>query len=211
MYTPSFNSFTDTQEIIAFMQRYNFATIVTTVNDLPEATHLPFLVKEEEGKLFLWSHFAKANPQSKHIFDKTSLVIFTEPHAYISPSNYEKETNVPTWNYIAVHAYGTATPLDDTGQKVELLKNTINTFEPAYYQQWQGLPDEYRLRMMNGIVAFRIEVTDLQAKKKLSQNRSELERENIINSLGKSSDTNAREIAAYMRNLEPGTKSQESR
>jgi transcriptional regulator len=211
MYTPSFNSFTDTQEIIAFMQRYSFATIVTNVNDLPEATHLPFVIKEEDSKLFLWSHFAKANPQSKHIFDKTSLVIFTEPHAYISPSNYEKETNVPTWNYIAVHAYGMAGPLDNTDQKAELLKNTIESFEPAYYQQWQSLPDEYRLRMMNGIVAFRIEVTDLQAKKKLSQNRSELERENIINSLGKSSDTNAREIAAYMRNLEPGTKSQESR
>lgn len=211
MYTPSFNAFTDGQEIVAFMQRYSFATIVTTVNDLPEATHLPFLVKEEEGKLFLWSHFAKANPQSKHIFDKTSLVIFTEPHAYISPSNYEKETNVPTWNYIAVHAYGTAMPLDNVEQKAELLKNTIETFEPGYYQQWQSLPDEYRSRMMNGIVAFKIEVTDLQAKKKLSQNRSEKEIENIIHSLEKSTNTSEREIAAYMSDLESRNKSQESR
>ena len=211
MYTPSFNSFTDRQEVVAFMQRYSFATIVTTVNDQPEATHLPFLVKEEEGKLFLWSHFAKANPQSKHIFDRTSLVIFTEPHAYISPSNYETEKVVPTWNYIAVHAYGTATPLDNPEHKAELLKTTINTFEPGYYQQWQSLPDEYRSRMMNGIVAFKIEVTDLQAKKKLSQNRSEKEIENIIHSLEQSTDTNEREIAAYMRSLEPGNKTQETR
>jgi len=211
MYTPSFYSFTDRQEIVAFMHRYSFATIVTTVNDQPEATHLPFVVKEEDDKLFLWSHFAKANPQSKHIFDKASLVIFTEPHAYISPSNYEKDTNVPTWNYIAVHAYGTATMLDNVEQKAELLKNTINTFEPGYYQQWQSLPDEYRSRMMNGIVAFKIEVTDLQAKKKLSQNRSELERENIISSLGKSSDTNEREIAAYMSDLDSRSKNQEPR
>ncbi|MBS1504662.1 MAG: FMN-binding negative transcriptional regulator, partial [Bacteroidetes bacterium] len=166
MYIPSFNQFPDRQEIIAFMQRYSFASIVTTIDDKPFATHLPFLVREEGDKLLLLSHFAKANPQSKEIFDKTSLVIFTEPHAYISPSNYETEKVVPTWNYIAVHAYGKARMLGDD-EKPALLKHTIETFEAAYFQQWQGLPEEYRSRMMNGIVAFEIEVTDMQAKKKL--------------------------------------------
>src|SRR4051812_48564882 len=129
MYIPSFNSFTDKKEIITFMQRYSFASIVTVVDGMPVATHLPFLVKEENDKLILQSHFAKANPQAKSITDAVSLVIFTEPHAYISPSNYEKETNVPTWNYIAVHAYGKATLLESVEQKAELLKHTINTFE----------------------------------------------------------------------------------
>ena len=201
MYIPSFNSFTDTQEIIAFMQRYSFATIVTSVDGLPVATHLPFLVRQEDDKLVLRSHFAKANPQWKQVFDKPSLVIFTEPHAYISPSNYETETVVPTWNYIAVHAYGKATLLESVEQKADLLKHTIETFEAAYYQQWQRLPDDYKSRMMNGIVAFEIEVTDLQAKKKLSQNRSEIEKENIIHSLEQSADSNEQEIAAYMRKL----------
>jgi transcriptional regulator len=104
MYIPSFNTFTDKQEVIAFMQRYSFATIITIANDIPVATHLPFLVKEVGDKLILRSHFAKANPQANQVFDKTSLVVFTEPHAYISPSNYETEKVVPTWNYIAVHA-----------------------------------------------------------------------------------------------------------
>src|SRR6185503_6830 len=99
------NSFTDRQEIISFMQRYSFAAIVTTIDEAPYATHLPFLVKEENNKVILQAHFAKANPQWKEITAKTSLVIFTEPHAYISPSNYETEKVVPTWNYIAVHAY----------------------------------------------------------------------------------------------------------
>jgi len=201
MYIPSFNSFTDRTEIIAFMQRYSFATIVTSVDDVPTATHLPFLVKAETEKLVLRSHFAKANPHSKSVFDKTSLVIFTEPHAYISPSNYETEKVVPTWNYIAVHAYGKAALLEDTDQKAELLKHTIETFEASYFKQWEGLPEEYKSRMMNGIVAFEIEVTDLQAKKKLSQNRSEVEKENIIHSLENSTDTNEREIAAYMKQL----------
>jgi transcriptional regulator len=204
MYIPSFNSFTDRQEIIAFMQRYSFATIVTDVNGVPEATHLPFLVKEENDKLLLFSHFAKANPHAQQILDKTSLVIFTEPHAYISPSNYETEKVVPTWNYIAVHAYGAATLLESIEQKAELLKHTIETFEAGYYQQWQSLPDDYRSRMMNGIIAFEIEVTGLQAKKKLSQNRSDKEKENIINSLNKSPDANEKEIASYMSKLSDG-------
>jgi transcriptional regulator len=199
MYMPSFNRFEDRQEIIAFIQRYSFATIVTVMNDIPVATHLPFLVKEENDKLLLRSHFAKANPQANQVFDKTSLVIFTEPHAYISPSNYETEKVVPTWNYIAVHAYGKAALIESMDQKAELLKHTIETFEAAYFKQWESLPDDYRSRMMNGIVAFEMEVTDLQAKKKLSQNRTETEKENIIHSLENSTDTNEREIAAYMK------------
>lgn len=209
MYTPSFNSFADRNEIAAFMQRYSFATIVTTTDGLPVASHLPFLVKQENDKLILQAHFAKANPQWKQIEGTTSLVIFAEPHAYISPNNYEKIENVPTWNYIAVHAYGKAQVLDGVDQKTELLKHTINTFESAYLKQWEALPEQYRLKMMSGIVAFEIEVTDLQAKKKLSQNRSALERENIIHTLGKSSATNEREIAAYMSSLASGMKNQE--
>ncbi|HVV56712.1 MAG TPA: FMN-binding negative transcriptional regulator, partial [Mucilaginibacter sp.] len=130
MYTPSFNAFTDRQQIIAFMKRYSFASIITTINDKPVATHLPFLVQEENGKLLLRSHFAKANPQWKEIENKTSLVIFSEPHAYISPSNYESAKVVPTWNYIAVHAYGKARILGDD-EKPALLKHTIETFEAA--------------------------------------------------------------------------------
>jgi transcriptional regulator len=201
MYIPSFNSFTDRQEIIAFMKRYSFATIVTDINGIPEATHLPFLIKAEDDKVLLRSHFAKANPQANQVFDKTSLVIFTEPHAYISPSNYETEKVVPTWNYIAVHAYGKAALIESMDQKAELLKHTIETFEAAYFKQWESLPEDYRSRMMNGIVAFEIEVTDLQAKKKLSQNRSETEKENIIDSLSRSIDTNEKEIAEYMKKL----------
>jgi transcriptional regulator len=201
MYIPAFNSFTDRQEIIAFMQRYSFATIVTMMDDLPVATHLPFLVKEENDKLILHSHFAKANPQANQVFGKTSLVIFTEPHAYITPRLYEKEESVPTWNYIAVHAYGKARILENEDQKAELLKHTIEQYDTGYLEQYQKLPADFKSKMMNGIVAFEIEVTDLQAKKKLSQNRSEIEQQNVIHSLENSPDTNEREIAEYMKKL----------
>jgi transcriptional regulator len=201
MYIPSFNSFTDRHEIIAFMQRYSFAAIVNMMDGKPVATHLPFLVMEEGEKLILRSHFAKANPQAKDVFETTSLVIFAEPHAYISPSNYEKDANVPTWNYIAVHAYGAATPLESIDKRAQLLRHTVETFEVSYLSQWNNLPEDYKLKMMNGIVAFEIEVTDLQAKKKLSQNRSEIEQQNIIRSLENSTDTNEREIGEYMKKL----------
>ena len=201
MYIPSFNSFTDRQDVIAFMKRYSFAAIITDVNGIPEATHLPFLINEENEKLFLRSHFAKANPQSAQVFANTSLVIFTEPHAYISPRLYEKEESVPTWNYIAVHAYGKAVIIESEEQKAELLQHTIEQHDAGYLEQYQKLPADFKSKMMKGIVAFEIEVTDLQAKKKLSQNRSETEKENIINSLSHSADLNEKEIAAYMQRL----------
>ena len=201
MYIPSFNTFPDGQEIVAFMQRYSFGTIVTAANGIPEATHLPFLVKQENDKVFLLSHFAKANPQSAEIIGNTSLVIFTEPHAYISPKHYEKEESVPTWNYIAVHAYGKAIIIEEEDKKAELLEHTIQSYDTGYLQQWEKLRHDFKSKMMKGIVAFSIEVSDLQAKKKLSQNRSETEQQNIIHSLTNSIDANEREIAAYMAKL----------
>jgi len=201
MYIPAFNKFPDQQEAISFMQRYSFATIITADHDVPVATHLPFLIEQRDDKVVLLSHFAKANPQASAIIDKPVLVIFTEPHAYISPANYEKETNVPTWNYLAVHAYGKAGLLADGEETAGLLAKMINNYEAGYLQQWNNLPGDYKQKMMKGIVAFEIIVDDLQGKQKLSQNRSVLERENIINTLSKSEDSVESEIAKYMLKL----------
>jgi transcriptional regulator len=201
MYIPSFNKFPDQQEAVAFMQRYSFATIISVKDGLPVATHLPFLVKEKDDKIILSSHFAKANPQSADIIGTTALVIFTEPHAYISPKHYEKVESVPTWNYLAVHAYGKCTLLDGEQNKAGVLQEMIQHYDAGYLEQWNSLPNDYKQKMMNGIVAFEIVVGDLQAKKKLSQNRAETERENIINDLSKAQDSNEKEIAEYMKLL----------
>lgn len=201
MYVPKHFQLTDHQEAINFMQKYSFATIITMLNGVPEATQLPFLVEQRGEQLLLISHFAKANPQAATAFNETSLVIFTEPHAYISPTNYEKELNVPTWNYLAIHAYGKATTIDDKAQVAQLLEKMIGFYEAGYRKQWDNLPDDYKLKMMNGIVAFEIVVDDLQGKSKLSQNRTATERENIITSLSHSLDKNEQEIAAYMSAL----------
>jgi transcriptional regulator len=198
MYTPSFNKFEDSHEVISFMRRYSFGTVVSLANCLPVATHLPFLIDEKDGEIIISSHFAKANPQSVNMTEQDVLVIFMEPHAYISPKHYEKDANVPTWNYIAVHAYGKARLLETEQQHEQLLERTINTFEESYYKQWMSLPQEFRSKMIKGITGFEITVIDLQAKSKLSQNRSAIERDNIIDTLSKSTNTQEKDIAAYM-------------
>ena len=198
MYTPKHFQITDDQEAIAFMQKYSFATIVTVANGLPTATHLPFIVEQRDGQIVLVSHFAKANHQAADVFDCIPLVIFTEPHAYISPKYYEKELNVPTWNYIAVHAYGKANLIDGPEQVTAVLEKMIGFYEAQYMQQWNKLPADFKSKMMNGIVAFEIIVDDLQGKKKLSQNKTRAEQQNIIKSFSTSSDSNEQQIAAYM-------------
>jgi transcriptional regulator len=191
----------DKQEAVDFMQKYSFATIVTVENGIPSATHLPFIIDKRGDQVVLISHFAKANHQSADVFGCTTLVIFTEPHAYISPAYYEKEQNVPTWNYLAVHAYGKATLIDDKAQVAQVLEKTISFYEADYLKQWNSLPDDYKSKMMNGIVAFEIVVDDLQGKSKLSQNRTEQERNNIISAFVKSADKNEQKIADYMAKL----------
>jgi len=201
MYIPKNFLITDRQEAISFMQRYSFAAIVTVNNGIPTATHLPFIITQKNDKIILSSHFAKANPQWRDIMNCSSLVIFTEPHAYISPKHYEQVNSVPTWNYIAIHAYGKATLIENVEQKIELLEQTIQFYEADYLQQWTALPDDYKLNMMKGIVGFEIVVDDLQAKKKLSQNKTVKERESIIAELSNKPDSNEKEIAAYMADL----------
>jgi transcriptional regulator len=201
MYIPAFNKFPDKHEVISFMRKYSFGTLVTAENNLPFATHLPFLIEERSDELIILSHFAKANPQAKAIANNQVLVIFSEPHAYISPGHYESIASVPTWNYIAVHAYGKAKIMESGQEHMELLERTINTYEPAYFKQWEGLPSTFKSKMIKGITGFEIIVTDLQAKSKLSQNKTEQERENIINTLSKSPNTQESDIAKYMAAL----------
>jgi transcriptional regulator len=199
MYIPNSNLLTDKTEILEFMKRFSFATIITAQDGLPIATHLPFLVTIKADTIVLTSHFARANEQWKDLENSKILVIFSQPHAYISPRHYDKELNVPTWNYISVHAYGQGTLITETDKVLEILERTIDNYEISYKQQWRNLPNDYKIGLIKGIVAFEIIVTDLQAKKKLSQNKTEREQQRIINALAKSEDANEKLIADYMK------------
>ncbi|AWI26267.1 FMN-binding negative transcriptional regulator [Flavobacterium pallidum] len=202
MYIPPHYETTDKATIIAFMKQYPFATIITVKDNFQSATHLPFTISEREGDMILTAHFAKANPQWEQLTENEVLVIFAEPHAYISPSHYESDKNVPTWNYIAVHAYGKGRLITENAAAYEVLEAMIAQSEPGYKVQWDSLPADYKDRMVKGIVAFEITVTTLQAKHKLSQNKKLSERENIISAFEKSDDGNEKAIAGFMRNVE---------
>ncbi len=199
MYIPEFNRLTDRNEIVDFMKQFSFANIISARNNLPVATPLPFIISLKDNQIILSSHFAKANEQWMDIENNQVLIIFSEPHAYISPVNYDTLLNVPTWNYISVHAYGKGKLITESEEVTRILEATIDTFEGAYRQQWDNFPEEYKLKMSKGIVAFEILVTDIKAKKKLSQNRSEDEKQRIIKSLSESEDSNEKHIAAFMK------------
>ena len=199
MHVPSMFSFNDNEGKFAFMKKYSFATIVTNKNNIPIATQLPFVIKENSGKIILRAHFGIANEQVKYIEDNVSLIIFAEPHAYISPSHYDKVESVPTWDYIAVHAYGKAKILQSEVEKVEAIREMIEFYEKDYRKQWESLPEKFKNGMLKGIVAFEIEVTDLQGQQKLSQNKTKVEIGRITEHLENSELGVEKDLASYIK------------
>ena len=190
VYIPEHFRVRDHSDVVAFMRGNPFVILVSNTNDGPFATHLPVLVREQEGQLILRGHVAKANPHWRYLQEAaTCLTIFHGPHAYISPANYTTRETVPTWNYAAVHAYGHAKVLPAPQDLLSILHELIPTFEADYAEQWESLSQEYRGRMLRHIVGFEICVTKLEAKFKLSQNRTKEEQQNIVESLSTSADT----------------------
>lgn len=201
MYIPKYFAEEDEEKILAFMREYNFAALVTAENDHPTATHLPFIIEKRADKIILSAHLAKANLHWKQ-FDREILVIFQEPHAYISPLLYGEKNNVPTWNYVAVHAYGKAEIFETAEENLNFLAKMVEAFDPNYFQtDWREMTEAYKIKLAAGVVAFEIEVTDLQAKKKLNQNKPGKTAENVVKAFEKSEHQNEREIARFMKEI----------
>ena len=196
MYSPVHYRIEDEAECVEFMSRHSFATIVTAANNYPSATHLPFVIEQTNGEIVLTAHFAKANPQWKQLeSEREILVVFAGEHSYISPTWYESAPNVPTWNYVAVHAYGRG----EIVEKPEAIAKLIAKHEPDFLDKWNDYDEDYRRKMFNGIVAFKVFVERLEGKKKLNQKSSEAEREKIVRSLEESGYSTERELAEYMK------------
>jgi transcriptional regulator len=206
MYIPEFNRVEDTSAALAFMRSNPFAILISQIEEAPFATHLPVAVSENDGEVTLRAHVAKSNPHWKMLEHQELLVIFHGPHAYISPSLYEIRESVPTWNYAIVHAYGRGNILGTEIDKDKVLSELISQFDSSYLQQWNSFDEQYRKRMLNHIVAFEISVTRLEAKFKLSQNRTRIEQENVIQALGASPDSVVSGVAEMMRQLGLGAK-----
>jgi transcriptional regulator len=205
MYTPKFNEVTDRATLIEAMRAYSFAILFGAQatpegESIPVATHLPLVVKDEGPHGLLEGHFARANRHWQSLAGHETLVVFPGPHSYISPSLYEEELSVPTWNYIAIHAYGTLTLIEDDAGKEALLAGLIAAHDPAYADRWHNLPDGYRRTMLAGIMGFRIPISRIEGKFKLSQNRKEQERRNV-QAAQVAGNGDQRELAAWMARL----------
>ncbi|GAA4026441.1 FMN-binding negative transcriptional regulator [Actimicrobium antarcticum] len=172
MYVPQHFREEDPALLLEVMQRYNFATLVSTVDGMPFATHVPVLARQIDGVVQIDGHVARANPHWQALeAGPSALVIFHGPHTYISPTLYTKPNRVPTWNYIAVHASGNAVIEHDDASKLALLAALVQHHEPAYHAQFDQLDDGLRAGLLNAIVAFTIRVDRLEGKFKLGQHR----------------------------------------
>jgi transcriptional regulator len=202
MYIPEAFRGADRSALVEFMRAESFATLVSVKDEGSLwASHLPLLVSERGESLVLLGHVARANEHWKAFGDTESLAIFTGPHAYVSPSLYESAESVPTWNYIAVHAYGVPRVLaaDAGGGTERLLEAMMEAYEPAYRRQWDGLPAEFKARMLRGIVGFEMPVVRLEGKRKLSQNRSRADQARVARALLGSPDPSAQAVGRLMQ------------
>jgi transcriptional regulator len=202
MYNPRAFQINDPDVAAEFMRRNPFATIVTSSNDLPQASHVPFIVDTSApGLPLLHAHFARANPQWQD-FDgeREALVIFQGPHGYVSPALYEVHPSVPTWNYQAIHAYGIPRVVEDPDETRDHVLALIRRFEAERPQPWHAdLPDDYLEGRLREVTAFRLQVTRVEAKFKLSQNRPAVDRENVTATFEASDDAATAALGRAMR------------
>jgi len=207
VYIPEHFRVHDHSDAIAFMRGNPFAILVSSAADAPFATHLPVFVDQKEDHLVIRGHVAKANPHWRHLEQNpTCMTIFHGPHAFVSTSNYVTRENVPTWNYGAVHVYGNARTFSSPEDLQGVLHQLIGTFEPVYAEQWGSLSESYRERMLSHIVGIEIAVTKIEAKFKLSQNRTKEEQTNVIASLERAEDTAISGVSRLMKQQKLGVK-----
>jgi transcriptional regulator len=204
MYVPTHNRMEDRAEQLAFMRRHSFATLVSAgAGGAIQATHLPFVAEEQGGELRLLGHQARANPQWRELAATEVLVIFQGPHAYVSPGLYQRHPSVPTWNYAAVHVYGSLRLLEEREDKLRILRALVRDSDPAWLEEMERLPEDYLALKLSGIAAFEITVSRVEARWKLSQDRSPQERGNIVAALRDSGDSAAAETSAMTAALDP--------
>lgn len=201
MYLPEPFKIDDQEKVSAFLERYDFMTIVSVPASGIVATHVPVMVRRESTGLVLVGHVARANPHWE-LMDGTveSLAISHGPHGYVSPTWYASGPAVPTWNYATVHAHGKPRARHDSGFIRDLLRELVRRYEKGA-DAWSvdDLPAPLSERLVSAIVAFEMPIDRWEAKFKLGQNRSAEDRAGVIARLEAESSGEAAALAAFMR------------
>ena len=202
MYLPKHFNETDQARIEALIRDFGFATLITTTPNGALVTHAP--IQLDSARNVLVGHIARANPHSAALQDGAQLLaVFHGPHSYISPTWYidenEKVPNVPTWNYAAVHVTGTVTRIDDDTAKWKIVKELATQYEGDSDSAWDPRGLAAHASKLSAIVGFEIAITSVEAKLKLSQNRSVQDQENVIAKLMPSDVSEVRGTARMMQ------------
>jgi len=192
----------DRKVIVAFMQQFDFAAVVSHSDTGFVASHVPVLIREVGSELHIVGHVARGNSHWRLMESQAeSMVIFQGPHAYVSPTWYAVSPAVPTWNYAVVHAYGAARVREDATFIAGVVEDLTRRYEEQREHPWstQAVPGESYEKLLNAIVGFEISVSRCEAKFKLGQNRSVEDRAGTIAGLERESSPKALELAHFMR------------
>lgn len=210
MYTPKNLAMEDTAQIHRFIKEFSFGVMVSDTKTSHSSktpslngTHLPFLINEKENTLY--SHMAKANDHWRNLDGTEVLIIFSGPHAYISPIWYATPPAVPTWNYAAVHAYGKVTLLNEA-DTLTVINDTLKTYEPALLEGneegvKEPVSDDFKHKLLSAIVGFKVERTKLEGKLKLGQHRPKADQEGVYQALSQSDRLDDQALAQYMEKM----------
>ena len=207
MYNPSGFAIKDLHELQQQILDTRLAVVITHDEQGLQASHLPLLFSPDQGPNgTLYGHFARANPQWKALQNGAeALVIFAGADAYISPGFYPSKAEhgkvVPTWNYVAVHAYGTAEVFTDADRLLNLVSALTDRHEAGRAQPWTvaEAPADYIDGMLKAIVGFSLPIQRLEGKRKLSQNRSTADIAGVREGLAASPDVHDQALAHLMR------------
>ena len=201
MYTPKNMALTDVDVQRDFVGKFGFAMLAG--EDL-QVTHVPLQwVTETDGLGVLIGHMARANPHWKSLQGQRCVAVFQGPHSYISPAWYAAGPAVPTWNYAAVHAYGRFVLVDET-QTTDILDQLMAQYEPGWQNRLSDSDMAYQHKLRKAIVAFRIELDEVQGKEKLGQHRSAADQQGVVTGLSASQHPDAAPMLSYMQQRQLG-------
>ena len=195
MYTPKTFAMNE-RKMKEFVLEHGFGLLLSQHSGEPWATHLPFLFDDEKGVLY--GHVARANEQWQEIDGQNVIAVFSGAHSYISPSWYEMGQSVPTWNYVAVHVYGTCHVMNDSVELAAVLERMVRFYEPNSPVAEES-SELYFRRMMQAIVGIRIDISRMEGSAKLSQNKPVEVRDRVVEQLRKSDDPDAQMVADWMQ------------
>lgn len=200
MYVPPTFTVDDRARLEACIAEHSFALLVTTAEGRPTATHLPLLLQKRAGEPdVLVGHLAKANPQWR-AGGGPALAVFSGPHAYISPTAYQVERAVPTWNYVAVHVHGQISFFDDPERLLQLLRDSVAKYESPRTPPWQwDEQSDYSQKLLREIVGVEVAIDRIEGAWKLNQNHPQERRDRVIAALSGEGGEQATAIAQLMR------------